>query len=125
MSPSCSLSPVLRIAHRVHVHTSYYCLIPLLRTVSFPASVQLNRVQVRPLLHVTVELTMKQTSNTRNSQKYTFARSVKIPTKSEYRFVRNDVRTWREALLFVGNRKKAHKMAKNFKNSNRRNNHGS
>ena len=39
----------------------------------------------RPLLHVTVELTMKKTSRTRNSPKYPFARSLKIPTESEYR----------------------------------------
>ena len=73
----------------------------------------------------TVELTMKQTSNTRNSPKYTFARSLKIPTESDVSVVRNDLRTWREAFLFVSNRKKAHKMAKIFKNSNCRNNYES
>ena len=76
---------------------------------------QLNRVKVWPLLHVTVELIMKQTSNTRNSPKYTFARSLIIPTESDVSVVRNDLRTWREAFLFVSNRMKAHKMAKMFK----------
>ena len=93
---------VLRIAHGVHVRTSYFCLIPLVGTVSFPVSARPNRVQVRPLLHVTVELTMKQTSNTRNTPKYIFAGSLKIPTKSDVPVVHNDLRTWRS------NRKKKH-----------------
>ena len=63
-------------------------------------SAQPNRLQVRPLLHVTVELTMKQTSNTRNSPKYTFAVALKFPTESDASVVLNDLRTWREVFLF-------------------------
>ena len=85
--------PFLRIEHRVHVRTSYSCVIPLLGNVSFPVSAQPNRAQVRPLLHVTVELTMKQTSSKRNSPKYTFAGSLEIPTEGDVSVVRNDVRT--------------------------------
>ena len=86
---------------------SYFCLIPLLGTMSFPVSAQTNRVQVRPLLRITVELAMKQTSNTWNSPKYKSA-----GTESDISVARNDVRTWREAFFFWKQREqKAHKMA--------------
>lgn len=65
---------------------------------------QLNRVKVRPLLHVT--LTMKQTSHTRTSPKYTFARSLKIPTEREYRLcAMTSERGGRHSFLYVTVRK--------------------
>ena len=44
-------------------------LVPLLGTVRFSESAQPNRVQVRTLLHVTVELAMKQVTNSGSFQK--------------------------------------------------------
>ena len=64
-------------------------------------SAQPNGIQVWPLLHVTVELTMEQTSNTQKSPKYIFAGSLKIPTESDVSVVRSDVRTWWDAFLFL------------------------
>ena len=77
-------------------------LVPLLETMTFSISAQPSRVEVRPLQRVTIEFTIKQTSNGPNSPKYTFA-SLKIPSESDLSVMHDDVRTWRGS-----NQKKKH-----------------
>ena len=63
MSPSYWLS---RFTRSLHCTCTFFPLLLDHSCVSFPVSAHPKGVQVRPLLHVIVELTVKQISKTRN-----------------------------------------------------------